>query len=110
MTLEYFHCLDQLARASTVAYAPTGHRMAFGYSVDGQRTVFQPRLDLRNGAICEIVIDQVLIDVIAHHQHMFVAQEHLSQRAQLVLTVSRARGIGWRIQDHPLGFGRNGSG
>jgi hypothetical protein len=56
-------------------------------------TVIQPRLDLRDRAIFEIVIDEVLVHVVGHHPDMLVFEQHVGDLAQVALGIGGARRV-----------------
>ncbi len=55
--LDRAHRLDQLARAAGIADAPAGHAIGLRDAVDGQGALIEPRLDLGDRPIAEIVVD-----------------------------------------------------
>ena len=96
------HRLDQLLGAARIADAPAGHAIGLRDAVDGQRAVIEPRLDLRDRAIFEIVVDQVLVHVVGHNPDMLVLEQHVGDLAEVALGIGGARRVRRRVQDQPF--------
>ena len=99
--------LDHGCRAGQIPKPPARHGPALGKAVHGEATVAKI---LGNGG--EAVVDlsfrqQVLIDLVAHHQHAGVTTQQLSQGFEFVEAGNAASGISRTVEHQQPGLRRD---
>ena len=107
LALQLGHRRQQRPRPGAEADAPAGHGMRLGHAIHRQRAALQPGLHLGDGGKAAAVIDQHFIDIVGQDVHMRMRQQHIGQPAQLGRRIGRARRVRRRIEQQPLGLGRD---
>ena len=109
LALHHVHGIHQMLRACRVADAPAGHGIGFRHAVHGQRAVIEIGLDLGGRAELEVAIGEVLVHVVGEDPDMRMLHQDIGQRLHLGPAIGRARGVGGRVEDHPLRLRRDGA-
>ncbi len=84
-----------------IAETPTGHRVGFAETVNGEGEVVNLLAEGGQGGVFRIVVDQLFVDLVRKDVDLLV-QGDLGERGQFVLGVDGAGGVAGGVEDDHL--------